>query len=116
MFKRITLFILTNILVMVTISIVLNLLGVQPYLTTNGINYENLMVFCFVWGMGGSLISLAISRMMAKWMMGVKVIDARNPAGNSDVLQMVHNLAKGAGLSDHARSWNFRFNGCYVVL
>lgn len=99
MFKRITLFILTNIFVMVTISIVLNLLGIQPYLTANGINYESLMAFCLVWGMGGSLISLALSRIMAKMMMGVKVIDPRNPAGNNEVLQMVHNLAKGAGLS-----------------
>jgi len=99
MFKRITLFILTNIMVIVTISIVLNLLGVQPYLDKNGINYQNLMAFCLVWGMTGSLFSLAISRMMAKWMMGVKVIDPRNPGANNQVLQMVHNLAKGAGLS-----------------
>jgi heat shock protein HtpX len=99
MFKRITLFILTNILVITTISIVLNLLGVQPYLDQNGLNYNNLMAFCLVWGMTGSLFSLAISRMMAKWMMGVKVIDPKNPGQQADILQMVHNLSRGAGLS-----------------
>jgi heat shock protein HtpX len=77
----------------------MNLLGVQPYLDRTGINYNNLMAFCLVWGMTGSLFSLAISRMMAKWMMGVKVIDPKNPGSNSDVLQMVHNLARGAGIS-----------------
>lgn len=99
-FKRISLFILVNLLVVVTISLLLNLLGVRPYLTAYGMDYQQLAAFCLVWGMGGAFISLAISRMMAKWMMGVKVIDpgTRNPE-LQDLLQRVHNLARSAGLS-----------------
>ena len=63
--KRIVLFILTNILVVMTISLLLNLLGVRPYMTANGIDMGQLAIFCLVWGMGGSLISLAMSRMSA---------------------------------------------------
>ncbi len=72
--KRIFLFVLTNILIVATLSIVLSLLGVQPYLSAKGINYGSLMVFCLVWGFGGAFISLLLSKVMAKWMMGVKII------------------------------------------
>ncbi len=71
--KRIGLFIATNILIIATISVVMSLLGVQPYLTAKGINYTSLMVFCIIWGFGEAFISLGLSRIMAKWMMGVKV-------------------------------------------
>ena len=97
--KRIGLFILVNILVMITISVVLNLLGVRPYLNAYGIDYSSLMVFCLVWGMGGAFISLALSRVMAKWMMGVKVIDPQTHNSElADLVQTVHNLARSAGL------------------
>lgn len=98
-FKRIGLFLLTNILVMVTISLVLNLLGVKPYLTAKGINYESLLVFCLVWGMGGAFISLGLSRIMAKWTMGVKVVpaDTREPELR-ELVQTVHELARAAKL------------------
>lgn len=97
--KRIFLFLMVNILVTITISLVLNVLGVKPYLTAYGLNYESLIVFCLVWGMGGAFISLLMSRMMAKWMMGVKLIDpqTRDPE-LQDILQTVHNLARSAGL------------------
>lgn len=99
MIRRIFLFLLTNILVIATISVVLNLLGVQPYLQANGINYQSLLVFCAVWGMGGAFISLAISKTMAKWMMGVQIIDpqTRDP-GAAELVRTVHRLAQGAGL------------------
>jgi heat shock protein HtpX len=96
--KRIALFILTNILVVLTISILLNLLGVRPYLNANGIDIQQLAVFCLVWGMTGSLISLALSRMMAKWTMGVKVIP-RTSSEYAWVVMMVEQLARKAGLS-----------------
>ncbi len=79
-FKRSTLFILVNILVVTTISLVLNFLGVRPYLTAYGMDYESLALFCLIWGMGGAFISLALSRQMAKWMMGVKIIDPETGA------------------------------------
>ena len=96
--KRIVLFLLTNLFVMVTLSIVLNLLGVRPYLDQNGIDYQSLMIFCLVWGMGGALISLAISRMSAKWMMGIKLINPQQPGEYAWLYQMVQRLSQSAGL------------------
>ncbi len=97
--KRIVLFCLTNLLVIVTISITMNLLGIQPYLTANGLNPVALAEVCLLWGMGGAFISLALSRVMAKWMMGVKVIDPQNARGAAmELVQTVHRLASAAGL------------------
>ncbi len=98
-FKRIGLFVLTNILILTTITIVMNLLGVGPYLTAQGIDYGALMIFCLLWGMGGAFISLALSRVMAKWMMRVRVIKADTAnAHEIELVQTVHRLAQAAGL------------------
>lgn len=98
--KRILLFIAVNALVVVTISLILNLLNVKPYLTKTGLNYDALLTFCFIWGMVGAFISLGMSRIMAKWLMGVEVIDPQLAAGNErQLLDLVYNLAKNAGLS-----------------
>lgn len=97
--KRVILFLVVNLAMVVTISIVLSLLGVRPYLTAQGLNLESLAVFCFIWGMGGAFISLGLSRIMAKWMMGVQVIDPRNPGQFSDLVRTVHDLARAARLS-----------------
>lgn len=96
MFKRIFLFVLTNILVMVTVSIVLSVLGVGSYLSAAGINYSALMVFCLVWGFVGSGISLLMSKFMAKMMMGVQIVDDRGQYG--ELVRKVHLLAKQAGI------------------
>ncbi len=97
--KRISLFLAVNVLVIATISITLELLGVHGYLTQNGIDYRALLVFCLAWGMGGSLISLALSRVLAKWTMGVKVIDPKTARGAGlDLVRLVHGLAERAGL------------------
>lgn len=99
MVKRLFLFLATNLLVLVTISLVLNLLGVRPYLEASGINYESLMIFCAVWGMGGAFISLLISKKMAKWAMRVQILDPQttDPRG-AELVRMVHNLARSANL------------------
>lgn len=97
--KRVVLFIAVNILVVLTISITLNLLGIRPYLDAQGINYQALLIFCAVWGMGGAFISLSLSRVMAKWMTGVQVIDPGNPdPAARELVNTVHNLARAAGL------------------
>jgi heat shock protein HtpX len=97
--KRIFLFLLVNILVVTTISLVLNLLGVHSYLTQYGIDYSQLMTFCLVWGFGGAFISLALSRIMAKWMMGVKLVDENTPNGEIQwYVRKVHELARQAGI------------------
>ena len=52
MAKRILLFLATNLLVILTLSVILQVLGIQPYLTRQGIDYRSLAAFCLVWGMG----------------------------------------------------------------
>jgi heat shock protein HtpX len=94
--KRIFLFILTNILVVLTISILVQILGVGRYLTAQGIDYNNLAALCLIWGMTGSLFSLAISRIMAKMTMGIQVIDRSSP--DAWLVLMVEDLARKAGL------------------
>ncbi len=97
--KRISLFLILNFLIVITINIILNLLGIHGYITQRGIDYNSLMAFCLIYGMGGAFISLALSRVMAKWMMGVQVIDPRtSDPGLQDLLQTVYSLARGAHL------------------
>lgn len=95
--KRVFLLLAVNILVMVTITVILGVLRVGHYFPQGGL--AGLAVVCLVWGFAGAFISLAISRLMAKWMMGVRVI----PPDTSDpelrqLVDMVHGLARGAGL------------------
>jgi heat shock protein HtpX len=99
--KRIFLFLAINFLVVITISLVLSLFNVRPFLNSYGIDYPSLMIFCLVWGMGGALISLSLSRTMAKWLMGVQIIDAgtRDPSLRS-LVDTVHDLAHAAHLRD----------------
>jgi len=98
MAKRVLLFCAVNLLVVLTISLVLSVLGVNRRLGSGG--YSALMVFCLIWGMGGAFISLAMSRLMAKWFMGVRVIDPLTTDPNArELLDTVHVLARRAGLT-----------------
>jgi heat shock protein HtpX len=60
MTRRIFLFVLTNILVLTTITLVVQVLGLQPYLSERGIQYIPLAVFCLVWGFGGAFVYINI--------------------------------------------------------
>lgn len=82
---------------MITISILLSVLGVNRYLTAAGINYEQLAIFCLIWGMAGSLVSLALSKVSAKWTMGLQVVDRSSPEAAWLVL-MIEDLSRKAGL------------------
>jgi heat shock protein HtpX len=99
MVKRIFLFLALNFLVILMISFILNLLNVRPFLTSYGIDMKSLMIFCLIWGMGGAFISLGLSRVMAKWMMGVEIV---NPNTHDPELRhlidTVHRLARRSGL------------------
>lgn len=98
MTKRIFLFGLVNILVMTTVTLVLDLLGVPRYFPNGGLG--GLAIFCFVWGMAGAFISLALSRVMAKWRAGVQVIpEGTNDPQLRELVKTVHELARRAGLS-----------------
>jgi heat shock protein HtpX len=97
MAKRVTLLLAVNLLVMLTIGIIINLFfrGVMSRMGGN----EGLFLFCFIWGMGGAFISLALSRWMAKVMMGVRVIDPNTPEPElRQLVETVHHLARAAGL------------------
>jgi heat shock protein HtpX len=99
--KRIFLFLAVNILVMLTLSLILNLFNIRPYISQYGLDYRSLMIFCLIWGMGGAFISLALSRSMAKWFMGVQIIDPRtNDPALQKLLHTVYDLARAAHLPD----------------
>ena len=97
--KRIVLFVMTNILIMITISLVINLLGLGSYITEAGLNVPALVVFCLIWGMMGSFISLLLSKQMAKWFMGVTIIDRQNPGQFAELVQTVSRLSMAAGIA-----------------
>lgn len=99
--KRIFYFLLTNILVLLTIVIVVQITGVGHYIESNGINFGALLVFSAVIGFTGSFVSLAISRIIAKKMMGVQVIDPENPSNQHEarVVEKVFRLSRAAGLT-----------------
>jgi len=97
--KRIFLFILTNIAVVLTLTIVLSILGVGRYVGPGGLDVGALATLSFVWGMGGAFISLLISRWMAKMMMGITVVDGRTGDPRADgVYAMIAGLTQKAGL------------------
>lgn len=102
MAKRIFYFLLTNVLVLLTISIIFTVLPIGNYIGENGtINYGSLLVFSAVIGFTGSFISLAMSRWIAKRMMGVEIIDPNNPKNEYEqiVVEKVYRLSRAAGLT-----------------
>ena len=96
--KRVLLFLLTNVAVMVVLSITLSILGVNRFLTQEGLNLGMLLVFSAVVGFTGSFISLLMSKPMAKWSTGAHVID--NPQGADELwlVNTVKKLADKAGI------------------
>jgi heat shock protein HtpX len=97
--KRIVLFLATNLAVVLVLSIVLNVLGVGRAVSANGINLGALLVFSLVVGFTGSIISLLLSKPMAKWTTGARVIE--QPANGSEawLLNTVRTLAERAGIA-----------------
>ncbi|MGZ3693882.1 MAG: protease HtpX [Bdellovibrionota bacterium] len=96
--KRIFFFALVNIAMVVTISLVLSLFNVRPYLHAYGLDYQSLAIFCLVWGMGGAFFSLALSRVIAKWTMGVQLVDVNSPGEAGELARTVQRLAQAARL------------------
>lgn len=97
---RILLFLATNMAVLVLVSIVFNLLGLQGILADNGVdlNLSALLVFCAVFGFGGSLISLFISKWMAKRSTGVYLIETPRNRDEQWLVDTVQELAQEAGI------------------
>jgi heat shock protein HtpX len=96
--KRIVLFLATNIAVLLVLSLVVNLLGVGQFLSQQGIDYGTLMVFSVVIGFGGAFISLLMSKPIAKWSTGARVIDGSEGPTESWLVQAVKRLAERAGI------------------
>lgn len=96
--KRIVLFVLTNIAVLVVMSVVLSVLGLDRYLHAQGLNLGGLLAFSMVVGFTGSIFSLLISKPMAKWSTGAQVIE--QPANSTELwlVDTVRRLAANAGI------------------
>ncbi len=96
--KRIVLFLATNIAVILVLSIAMRLLGADQYMAQQGYNYQALLVFSAIFGMGGAFISLGLSKWMAKRSTGARVIE--QPTGETEVwlLRTVERQARQAGI------------------
>jgi heat shock protein HtpX len=96
--KRIIFFLATNLAIVLVLSLTMRLLGVEPYLNENGLNLGSLLIFAAVMGFGGSFISLAISKWMAKKTMGVRVIDAPSSTTEFWLVETVRKYSADAGI------------------
>jgi heat shock protein HtpX len=96
--KRIILFLATNLAVVLVLSIVLRLFGLDRTLAQSGVSYGGLLVFSLVVGFTGAIISLLMSKQMAKWSTGAHVIE--QPANQAEqwVVETVRRLATKAGI------------------
>jgi heat shock protein HtpX len=97
--KRIILFLITNLAVVLVLSIVLRLLGLDRVVQANGIDVPSLLVFSFVVGFVGAIISLLMSKAMAKWSTGAQVIDTPRDEAEVWLFDTVRKLAQTAGVA-----------------
>src|SRR5262245_36823062 len=94
--KRMFLLIATNLAVMVVLSIVVSVLGLDRWLMAEGINYFSLLVMAAIFGFGGCFISLLMSKTIAKWSTGAQVIDGSEGTTQYWLVQSVQRLAQEA--------------------
>ena len=96
--KRIVLFLATNVAILVVLSIVVQLLGLEPVLADGGLNLGSLLAFAAVMGMGGAFISLAMSKWSAKRMVGAHVIEQPSSEVERWLVETVRRQAQAAGI------------------
>jgi heat shock protein HtpX len=96
--KRIILFVLTNLAVVLVLGVVASLLGVNRFLTSNGLNLTALLGYALIMGFGGAFISLLISKPVAKWSSGVQVIEQPSNADEKWLVDTVRKLADKSGI------------------
>ena len=96
--KRIGLFLITNMAILIVLGIVLNITGANQFLTPQGLDIQTLLMFSAIIGFGGSIISLLISKPVAKFSTKARVIDPKAPANAREawLVQTVHQLAERA--------------------
>ncbi len=96
--KRILLFVVTNIAVMLVLGIAASLLGVNRFLTASGLNLGMLLGFAAIMGFGGAIISLLMSKPMAKWSTGAQIINASPDPTHRWIVATVEQFANKAGI------------------
>ncbi len=96
--KRILLFVVTNIAVMLVLGIAASLLGVNRFLTSNGLNLGMLLGFAALMGFGGAIISLLMSKPIAKWSTGAQVINGSADPTHRWIVGTVERFAQKAGI------------------
>ncbi|MGF1669040.1 MAG: protease HtpX [Balneolaceae bacterium] len=98
--KRVFLFLATNLAIIIVASITLSILGVGSFLdeTGTGLNLQALLIFCFVFGMAGSFISLLLSKTIAKWSAGVKIIDQPKNQSEQWLFTEIKEMSHKAGI------------------
>ena len=97
--KRILIFLATNLAVVLVLSVTASLLGVNRYLTANGLNFGTLLVFAALMGFGGAFISLFLSKTIAKWSTGARVIEAPSNSTEHWLMSTVAAQAQKAGIA-----------------
>ena len=97
--KRVFYFLVTNLAIMLVLSVTMSILGVQPYLTASGLDLGNLLVFSFIIGFGGAFLSLVLSKWSAKRMSGAVVIKTPATATEQWLLNTVRNQAQRVGIT-----------------
>src|SRR5262245_25250511 len=96
--KRILLLIATNFAVMLVLSVVVSVLGLDQWLTQNGIDWYSMLLMSAVFGFGGAFISLLMSKFIARMSTGARVIDGSEGTTEGWLLQTVQRLAQAAGI------------------
>ena len=96
--KRIVLFVVTNLAVMLVLGIAASLLGVNRFLTANGLNLGMLLAFAALIGFGGAFISLLMSKPMAKWSTRAQVINNSTDPTHRWIVGTVERFAQKAGI------------------
>lgn len=98
MLKRVGLFLITNLAILIVISVIFRLFGIEPYLSSHGINYQSLLIFSAVIGFVGSAISLFISKWMAIHAYNVKIINQPSTEQERWLVNQVKRMATQQGV------------------
>jgi heat shock protein HtpX len=96
--KRVLLLVATNVAVMVVLSIVVSILGLDRWMTAEGIDHTSLLVMSAIFGFGGAFISLLLSKRIAKWQAGLQLIDGSEGTTEYWLVETVKKLADKAGV------------------
>ena len=117
MLRRIFLFLGLNLLIVSCVSVLCDLLSIQPYLSTVGLNIQSLAAFCLIWGIAGSFISLVLSKKIAKTLLKIRLIDQNNTACENEkkLLDIVHDITRKAKLSASPEIGIFESSQCNAL-